>query len=97
MHLYLDSLPFLLDWPGGSNEREKVGRHRLRISFVHRSPTQATMCVYCREHQCYKSVSLRRNPSREAVLEWLVWGHSGACTGKAAHLEAFEGMVLQEL
>lgn len=64
-----------------------------RISYSYRSPVNPSMFLYCRRHQCYKSVSARKNPSEQGAARWLAWGASAECQSKEAHLAAFERMV----
>ena len=71
------------------------GSRRLgRISYVHKSPVQSSMMLYCVRHQCYKSVSANKGPTEAGALRWLAYGASPACESKAAHLAAFNAMVL---
>ena len=70
-------------------------RHLGRVSYLEKSPVNVAMCLYCRRHQCYRTVAGSKGPSEQGALEWLAFGWSRECATKAQHLSAFDRMVLR--
>ena len=71
------------------------GRNLGRITYLWKNPFYPTMTVYCRKHQCNRAITAKRNPYESGAVKWLSWGHTDACADKAAHLAAWEAMVLK--
>ena len=72
---------------------DPAGRHLGRITYLERGASIA-LCVYCRKHQCAKTVSSKRGPTEHGALQWLAHGWGETCGSKQEHLAAFERLVL---